>query len=159
MSAFTGNTTSPLPSEDIQPILKNDDWWPDIDMQAMRAQVRILGDVTDERLLECTRIAVLDVNVELKDWKAAQCKLGYTNLEQVPAESVDGKSGWVFYYLRAVFHTVDADLVEQYLNFDTTGTGDKRADELKERKATARRNKRWAISRILQISKVKVGLL
>lgn len=159
MSAFTGNSTSPQPAPSIKQVLVNDGFWPDIDMMDMRECVRIIGDVTDSRVIDCTRIAVLDVNDELKQWKAAQLAQGYSTLADVPAAQVDGQSAWMFYYLRAVYHTVDADLVEQYQNFDTTGTGEKRVQELNERKASARRNKRWTISKILNKRKVKVGLV
>ncbi|WP_377161854.1 head completion/stabilization protein [Roseateles sp. UC29_93] len=88
------------------------------------------------------------VNAELAGFKEAQTFAGYTGLPEVPAPTLDGESVQLQRYRRAVYATVQADLIELYRDFDTTGAGDKAAEKLELRVDGLRRDRRWAISAI-----------
>lgn len=133
----------------------NDGWWPDIDMVHLRGAMRVPPGVTDGRLVESTIIAIDDVNNELAKWKDERIAEGHNSMQDVPAATLNEENVLLVRYRRAVYNVVDADLIEQHINVDTTATGEKRAEDLLERKATARRNKRWAITAILKYQQKK----
>jgi len=151
MSALTGTYASPSPEAAKTETVRGDGWWPDVDMAHLAQAVRVPTGVTDTRLVELTRRAILSVNNELARWKAARFAQGYASLADVPTvETIDGDSGLLVHYRTAVYSEIDARLSEQYRSMDTTGAGDKRADMLDPRIEEARRDKRWAITAILQ---------
>lgn len=154
---FLANPPAPTPAE--EPVLINDGWFPDIDLAKMRATARLDGTVTPDRLRYSTLQAVLSINIELAAYKGAQQLKGHAKLADVPAPQVDGKSAQIARYLRAVYSYVQADLVERYRDFDTTGAGDKAADKLELRGDDLRRDVRWAISDFLGIRRTTVELI
>ncbi|CAN7261328.1 head completion/stabilization protein [Variovorax sp. LjRoot84] len=154
---FLGNPPSPTAAEEAE--LPNDGWFPDIDLAKLRATARVDGTATPERLRYSTLTAVLSINAELSGYKGAQQLLGHAKLEDVPAPSIDGKSAQVVRYLRAVYSYVQADLIERYRDYDTTGAGDKAADKLELRTDDLRRDVRWAISDLLSLRRTTVELI
>ena len=154
---FLGNPPSPTAAE--EPVVANDGWFPDIDLAKLRATARLDGTVTPERLRYSAVQAVLSINAELAVYKGAHQLLGHAKLDDVPAPKVDGKSAQIARYLRAVYSYAQADLVERYRDFDTTGAGDKAADKLELRDGDLRRDVRWAISDFLGIRRTTVELI
>ena len=75
--------------------------------------------------------------------------LGRAKLEDVPSKTIGGSTRLVLAYKRAVYATVQAELLERYRNFDTTATAAKRADTMDETVDDYRRNVRYAIRDIL----------
>lgn len=125
-------------------------WWPDIDLMEAREVLRLVGTVTDIRLLEALQNAVYSVNSELNTWSVLQ-----RNLE--PAELTDSRA--VFLYKRAVYFYANAELIERYRDFDTTGAGDRRADNLDDSIDESRRILRWAVSDLIGKPRLNVGVL
>ncbi|WP_395315819.1 head completion/stabilization protein [Variovorax sp. UC74_104] len=154
---FLGNP--PTPAAGAETALANDGWFPDIDLAKLRTTARLDGTVTPDRLRHSAVQAVLSVNAELALYKSAQLVLGHEKLEDVPAPKIDGKSAQLALYLRAVYSAVQADLVERYRDYDTTGAGDKAADKLELRADDLRRDVRWAISDFLGIRRTTVELI
>ncbi|NVM87466.1 hypothetical protein FHT32_001105 [Variovorax sp. SG517] len=149
----------PTPAAGAETALANDGWFPDIDLAKLRATARLDGTVTPDRLRHSAVQAVLSVNAELALYKSAQLVLGREKLEDVPSPKVDGKSAQLALYLRAVYSAVQADLVERYRDYDTTGAGDRAADKLELRADDLRRDLRWAISDFLGIRRTTVELI
>lgn len=149
----------PAPQAASEQHLANDGWYPEIDLAALRATARLDGTVTPERLRYSALAAVLAVNTELAGFKVGQQMRGRERLADVPAVQIDGASTLVSLYLRAVYSHVQADLIERYRDFDTTGAGDKAADKLEARIADLRRDVRWAISDLLGIRRTTVELI
>lgn len=150
MSAITGQRQSPQPRETVTPVVRNDDWWPDVDMVLLRESVRLPGNVTDKRLVFETKRALRAVNNELAQWKIKRKSEGCTTLAGVPLPAgEDNPELLAGYYQDAIFSHVDAKLCERYRNTDTTGAGDKRADMVDPRITEALRDKHLAVSGIL----------
>jgi len=147
----------PTPTEDT--VVTNDGFFPDIEPLKLRAFARLDGTVTVDRLTYSILSAVTSVNAELATFKAAQLALGHATLAAVPADQIGGVSAKVIHYLRAVYSAVQADLIEHYRDFDTTGAGDKAAEKLEQRTNDLRRNVRWAISDLLAIRRTTVELI
>lgn len=143
----------------VEPIVENDGWFPDINPAHLRSATRLNGTVTPERLALSLAAAIIAVNSELQAWKAEQLANGYITLEDVSAPKVGDKSIKLYLYQRAVYGTVQADLVDRYRDFDTTGAGDKHADDLMPTADTLRRDVRWAISDLIGIRRTTVELI
>ena len=150
MSTLTGNTPGIKPIAAPEPPIANDGWWPDIDVVVMRESVRTIGDVTPKRFRDSAIEAILAINNELADWRAARQIDGYDSLGDVPANIVDGKSMLEVYYLSAVYYSTEAILTEKFINYDTTGSGDKRVEDITPRLVSARSQKHYAVTAILE---------
>jgi hypothetical protein len=147
-------STAPVVPRQV-PIV-NDGFFPDIDLDAVPAALRLDGTVTPERLRAAVVEAVLSINAELADWKTGS---GVGRLADVAAPMVDGQSAHVHRYLRAVLCTARANLIERYRDFDTTAAGERRALSLEAAVDDLRRDARWAVSDILGIPRSTVALI
>lgn len=151
--------TQPAPTADEETALENDGWFPAIDLQHLRRTVRLDGTVTPDRLAHAAINAVLSVNAELASYKEAQQYAGHATLGDVPAPQVAGESAQLQRYRRAIYASVQADLIEHYRDFDTTGAGDKAAEKLELRIDDLRRDLRWAIADIVGRRRTTVELI
>jgi len=125
-------------------------WWPDLDLELARKVVRLNGTVTNDRLREALQNAAYSVNDELQAWSLTQRD---ANPENLPS----GRETDL--YLRAVHFYVKAELAERYRDFDTTGAGDRRADDQEAIADSARRNMRWAIRDLLGLPRMTIEAL
>jgi hypothetical protein len=155
MSGFiaTGtNTSVPYP-------ITNDGFWPDIDGANVRASLRIDGSVTDARLEVAIVNALIQVNGELAQIKRDHLASGYSNLETVPADEINGVSLLVHLYRRSIYCTVGAELTERYRSYDSSVDGNKNADELTPSVDEYRRDARFAIRDLLGVPHSTVELI
>lgn len=158
MSGFIA--TAPVPPADASiDAIANDGWFPTLSIADTRNTVRLDGTVTDERLRAALVNAMMDVNRQLRSFKAERAALGQASLEAASAgELVDGKPRLVLLYLRAVMCSAKADLTERYRDFDADAAnprlkdGEPSTDE-------QRRNAQWAVRDILGQSHVFVELI
>ncbi|ASL48338.1 hypothetical protein bAD24_III13135 [Burkholderia sp. AD24] len=140
-------------------IVTNDGWFPDIDMNALRASMRLDGTVTYERLRDATLDAIASVNTELATWQAGHVAAGRADLAAVPAPNIGGESVQLARYRRAVFNLAHADLTERYRDFDSTKSGGQKAEDLEATICEARRNVRWALSDMRGLSRSTIELI
>ncbi len=152
------NTTSPLP-ETVTTIISNSSFWPDIDLGLLRDAVRIDGTVTDKRLTHAVINAISSVNRDLSVWRQAQKAAGATTLNDVEAEEINGESELKQLYLRAVYATTKANLIERYRDYDATGDGHKSADKLELSADDLYRDARFAIRDIIGETHTTVELI
>lgn len=151
---------SPEPAkESAQDVIKNTFFWPEIRPADYRASVRTDGTVTPERLRSALLTAISEVNAELYTFREKQMARGLETLEQVPAEKIDGESERVRLYRCAVFGWAKASLIERYRDFDSTGEGNKKADELETSLGDVWRDVRWALSRLRDLPHMTVELI
>ena len=158
MSGFVATAPVPLADASIDAIA-NDGWFPTLSIADTRNAVRLDGTVTDERLRAALVNAMMDVNRQLRSFKAERAALGQASLEAASAgESIDGKPRLVLLYLRAVMCSAKADLMERYRDFDADG---KRSREFDGEPSIdeQRRNAQWAVRDILGQSHVFVELI
>lgn len=139
-------------------IVTNDGFFPDIDLDQLRDTMRLDGTVTAARLRSAAIAAVISVNNELQDWKAAKLAAGAVTLDAIGSQ-IGGVSVHVTQYLAAVHHTAKADLTERYRDFDSTKSGDAKADQLDCTVGDDRRNARWAIRDLLGLPRSTIELI
>ncbi|MFO5890734.1 head completion/stabilization protein, partial [Klebsiella pneumoniae] len=68
-----------------------------------------------ERRGEDNKTGQAETNAELFLWREQQIGGGFSKLDDVPADDLDGESVRVFYYLRAVTSMATATLYERSL--------------------------------------------
>lgn len=143
---------SPEPANEKDETLTSDAFWPEINTRAFRESMRVDGTVTQSRLIEALKNAIIETNRELSSFQQQEIHLGYPNLEAVPASKIThGEievSELVILYRRAVFSTAKANLTERYRDIDTTPNGSKKADALEPNIDDLQRDAIWAIQRI-----------
>jgi phage tail protein X len=152
-------TPTQTPTTGTEPPIISGAFWPEIDPEAARNTMRLDGTVTGARLRHALVEAIADVNRQLADWRRGQQAAGNLTLDDVPAEQVDGESEHVAHYRRAVYCLAAANLTERYRSFDSTGAGNKQADELDTTVDDLRRDSRWAISDMLGLGRSTIELL
>lgn len=140
MSGFVAG--GPVPSGHIN----TDIFWPSIDLDSLRATLRIDSSVTAPRLETAVIAAAITVNRELDDWRTVQQDAGYTELADVPGPKINDVSVLVHLYRRAIEAASGAEVCERYRSYDTTNSGNHKADELTPTIDEYRRDQRWAIS-------------
>ncbi|WLE59269.1 head completion/stabilization protein [Burkholderia plantarii] len=157
MSSFlaTADATPPTPADDT---IENNGFFPDVSIAELRAETRLDGTVTFDRVRGAAIDAIRSVNAELRAWRAESAADAAT-LADLPADRIGGISELVSLYLRAVYHLTLADLTERYRDLDTTKTGGQEAARLEETICTARRNARWALNDLRGIPRATVELI
>lgn len=140
-------------------IITNTPFWPDLDITEFRAEMRTDGTVTPARLRQAVLTAIAEVNAELHDFRLRQMSAGYTSLAEVPADEIDGESQRLQLYRRAVWCWTKATLTERYRDFDATGSGNKKADELVTTVDDLWRDVNWSLSRLQDKPRMTVELI
>lgn len=107
-------------------------FWPDIDVDSVRATIRIGGtSVSQERLVDAIRFAVIDVTRPLTAWRVEQQANGFDTLAAIdPDTQVDGVTELELLFLRAVAMTAGAELADRYPDITATREGADRAETI-----------------------------
>ncbi|MCX9067669.1 head completion/stabilization protein [Citrobacter portucalensis] len=140
-------------------IIANTPFWPDLDITEFRAEMRTDGTVTPARLRQAVLTAIAEVNAELHDFRLRQLSAGFTSLAEVPADEIDGESQRLQLYRRAVWCWTKATLTERYRDFDATGSGNKKADELVTTVDDLWRDVNWSLRRLQDKPRMTVELI
>ncbi|MFZ6732456.1 head completion/stabilization protein [Undibacterium sp. Ji42W] len=163
MPSFIANAPGgPTSASQPDNIITNDGFFPDLDVIAMRDAIRLDGTVTDARLIAATVDAIIFVNDQVKELKASAQSAGHSCMAAIPAAQVNRQSVLISHYLRAVYCTAKADLIERYKDYDTTATSldDKKlVGFLANGPDEERRNAAWAISKLMGRHQVTVELI
>ncbi|SMC24170.1 Phage head completion protein (GPL) [Andreprevotia lacus DSM 23236] len=139
--------------------IPNSGFWPDISMDDARDVMRVSDTAPDARLKHALIEAMVSVNHDLRAYRNGREAVGVTTLAAVPAEQVDGESIQLYRYRRAVYCIAKANLVERFRDVDSTGAGNKRADQLDESVDDLRRDGRFAICDLLGRSRCAIELI
>lgn len=157
MSSFIA--TAPAATTPEADRLENDGWFPDLSVTALRAAGRIDGTVPPDRFRELAKAAALSVNARLREFRAGNEGAGYTSLVSVPSSRIGGESRLLVLYRRAVACLLKADVIERYPDFDSTGSGERRAEEQEPGADRYRRDASWAVSDINGLTRTVVELI
>lgn len=153
MSGFIAN--GPVPSGHIN----SDPFWPTIELEHVRANLRIDSSVDPARLEVAVIAAVISVNRELRAWRLEKSAAGYAELAEVPSDKVRDTSELVQLYLRAVQSATAAEVAERYRWYDTTTNGNDKAQDIATTIDDYRRDQRWAIRDFLKRPRTTVELI
>lgn len=153
MSAFVASGTAPGGH------INTDPFWPSIDLDAVRATLRIDSSVTPARLETAVISAAINLNRELSDWRAAQQAAGYATLEAVPGDRIKDVSVKAHLYRRAIEAGTGAEVCERFRDYSATNTGNNKAEEVAPTIDDYRRDLRWAVRDFLGKSRTTVELI
>lgn len=153
----TAPASTPSTPADAQTVT-NDGFFPNINLADLREIVRLDGTVTIARLRNAAIAAVISVNTELQDWKAAQLAAGVIRVDQMGPQ-IGGISVPASHYLNAVYRTAKADLSGRYRDFDSTPEGQAKADHLETTIGGDLQAARWAIRDLLGQPRTTVDLI
>lgn len=154
MSGFVAGGSTPTANH-----INTDSFWPSIDLDQMREALRIDASVTAPRLETAVINAAISVNRELRQWRAHHQAAGYATLADVPAETINDQSELVHLYARAIQAATGAEVCERYRSYDSTGSGDRKAEALQFNIDEYRRDQRWAIRDLLGVGRMTVELI
>lgn len=139
--------------------INTDPFWPSIDLDNLRANLRIDASVTPARLETAVIASAINLNRELSDWRAAQQAAGYTTLDEVPGDRIKDVSVKAHLYRRAIEAGTGAEVCERYRDYSATNTGNNKAEEVAPSIDDYRRDLRWAIRDFLEKSRTTVELI
>lgn len=139
--------------------INTDPFWPSIDLDNLRATLRIDASVTPARLETAVIAAAINLNRELSDWRAAQQAAGYTTLDEVPGDRIKDVSVKAHLYRRAIEAGTGAEVCERYRDYSATNTGNNKAEDVAPSIDDYRRDLRWAIRDFLEKSRTTVELI
>ncbi|MCH4995343.1 head completion/stabilization protein [Pectobacterium carotovorum] len=146
----------PVP-EKQDAVIENTFFWPDVEPITLRTLMRLENTVTPERLRHAALTAISEVNAELFEFRREQIAAGFTTLDAVPAERLDGQSEKHHHYLRAVSAITTATLYERYRGYDASAKGDRKADALDGTIDELWRDARWSISQLQDKPRCIIG--
>ena len=139
--------------------INTDPFWPSIDLDELRATLRIDSSVTPARLETAVISAAINLNRELSDWRAAQQAAGYATLEAVPGDRIKDVSVKAHLYRRAIEAGTGAEVCERFRDYSATNTGNNKAEEVAPTIDDYRRDLRWAVRDFLEKSRTTVELI
>ncbi|MDR5873792.1 head completion/stabilization protein [Vreelandella gomseomensis] len=141
-------TTDTGTNETSERALPNNGFWPDIDPgQPPRMHYQVIDGLSKGPLLENALIeAMTPVNSALMPWQAEKEKAGYSALSAVHVPLWQDEDAYHCLYLRALFSTAFAKLLETYPYIDISPLGMERAKAI----GGFWRDATWAVSEILE---------
>jgi len=153
MSGFVGQAaTEPF-------ILSNDGFFPEIDASALRAGIRLAGDISDARLEGSIISAMITTNRELKARKANWQAAGHASLAAADPTEIGSKNALEVTYTRAVQALVGAEHAERYRGYDATNSGVSQNDEILPTADDYRRDHRHALRDLLGTGHATIELI
>ncbi|WP_285429158.1 head completion/stabilization protein [Pseudomonas sp. lyk4-R2A-8] len=139
--------------------INTDPFWPSIDLDNLRATLRIDASVTPARLETAVIAAAINLNRELSDWRATQQSAGYATLADVPGDRIKDISVKAHLYRRAIEAGTGAEVCERYRDYSATNAGNTKAEEVAPTIDDYRRDLRWAIRDFLGKNRTTVELI
>lgn len=139
--------------------VKADGWFPQISLNDLRVAMQIDLSVTDARLKEAARAAMITIGNVLADWQAGQLLAGHETLADVPATTIDEESRLVLAWRRAIYATARAEVLEGARDYDATASGDRKVDVLNPAIGALRRDAAHAVRDILGRRRTAVDLI
>jgi len=149
MSSLISYGTGDTPDEAAAPeTITNNSFWLDIDPADFVVVERLDSSVTPARIKNALQIAITEINSQLGDWQSAQIANGHESHSAVQAPAWAIEDHYKTLYLRAVYATARATLLERYRDHSATPAGDETGQAKIDAADDYRRDARWAVSDI-----------
>lgn len=160
MNGFNFNH-APKPEQDAgQKIIHSGAFWPEINLDHLRQEMRIDNAITSARLYHAAVATVANVNQQLESLREKAEAVGQTTLAQTNTkQQINGESLPVIRYRRAVYTYTKALLLEAYADHDAAGKTASRADAKQEQAVDNRREGHHAVADLLGRQRVDCELV
>ena len=137
----------------------NASFFPDLTLDEFRVAMKVDAVATSERAMHSLRAAVIEANNRLSKWLTEQVNQGFASIGDIPAKPGEIADQKKYLYLRAVWSLAKANLIERYRDYDTTKSGQDKADALNESADDYRRDAAWAINDLVGAPRSTVELI
>lgn len=150
MNGFVSTPAAPASPQGSE--VAADGWFPDVDVNALRAKIRI-GDgiATHERIVSAIEGAMLTAFRALADWRTKQAVAGIAKLEDIGDSEINGKTRAVLIWERIILYYTAAELADTHRDISATDQGTIRADEERRSSDDYRRMAHAAVADLLSI--------
>lgn len=145
MSSFISAGTT---QDTAESTIENNGFWPAIQPSDFRETHRLDSTITNARIESALKAAMATVNRVLRHWQQAKVDAGYPTMEALPIPVWQVPEVFNVLYLRAVYSTAHANLLDRYADYDATNSGRERGERLQDPADGYRRDAAWAISEI-----------
>lgn len=145
--------------ESCAALVHADGFFPEIDLHAVRATMRIGETVTDARLREAVIAAMTTAMRDLAEWRTARILEGIDRADQAPAVHLDGESVISHRWRRAIYNYACAELMETHRDVSATGAGTDRAEAKASSADDYRRDGLHAVRDILGLTRIVAELI
>lgn len=153
-------TVPPAPASPENAVVEGDGWWPDIDCNVMRDELRLGDTVPHARLVAAIEGGLITVDGEMADWRTAREADGITELAEFePERTLGGKIRAVMLFTRAVRFAAAAELAELHRDMSATAHGQAQVDDQKLTAADYRRLCTQAIRDLIGTTRCTVELI
>ncbi|GEN25387.1 phage head completion/stabilization protein [Halomonas cupida] len=150
-----GYNSEPTPATPLD----NNGFWPQIEPADFRKAERIIDAITNERVEYALRVAMADINRQLRTWQAEQQENGAATIEDATPPNWQAPGIYPLLYRRAVYATAHASLLERYREVSATNSGDERGEVADLAADDYRRDARWAVAEIQDRNHTVVELI
>lgn len=94
--------------------ISNNGFYPVIQVSEFIEAWKLPTDYGEDTIVNKLVLAVFEVNIALNNWMADQVSQGYSKLEDVPGEKINGTSLYSASYLNAVSYCAKESLLDFY---------------------------------------------
>lgn len=138
-------------------IIKNDGFWPDLDLSEFQVERAMSPNINDRLLRDAIVSAVVEVNLTLEQYKNTQISKGINRASDCGVVSVDDTSSTVIIYKKAVFARAKADLIGEFVSI--ASRDDKIGENQKEMKAALLAESTRELRKLLGLRRCGVALI
>ena len=139
--------------------INTDPFWPSIDLDHLRATLRIDASVTAARLETAVICAAINLNRELSEWRTAQQAAGYLTLDDVPGDRINDVPVKAHLYRRAIEAGTGAEVCERHRDYSANNSGSQKAEDLTPNIDDYRLDLRWAVRDFLGRTRTTVEMI
>jgi hypothetical protein len=136
--------------------LENSVGFPKVSIKDFRASMKQEETVSSERVRYFLSVAMIDVNREILSLANIRARDELALEIAIPDFEVNRNA---LLYKQAVYSLAMASIIEKYVSYDATNSGQQKAQELVGLDAKYRRDARWAISDLMLIKRTNVELI
>lgn len=128
MSGFSGK-----PSTQVEQIIENDGFWPDLSVSEFQNGYRLPGEYLVDMLTADLSTAMYEVNLDLAKLKARWQDVGVSNVESADSTVLPERTFQASLYKRAVYTRAKASLLTQFATVTRREVAENTGKEAPER--------------------------
>ncbi|WP_420588203.1 head completion/stabilization protein [Bacterioplanoides sp.] len=154
MNRFSGKRTT-----QHEGIIKNQLFWPDIDIGKFCEDYRTPNELNQGTIKEHLSHAMAEINIQLMDYRHRKMDEGFDHLKDVPAETIGDESRLLMLYRRAVSCRCKAVICRDYPTIDRREPAENQAKSSQETEYTNLCNSDKAVRAFLELSDISVDVI
>ncbi len=139
--------------------IENQPFWPDVDIAQFCQDYRVPSELETGTIKAHLSHAMVEINIDLVDYRHQKMDEGYDSLADVPAETMANESRLLMLYRRAVSCRCKAIICRDYPTIDRREPAENQAKSSEDTEVNNLCNADKAIRAFLEFSDITVDLL